>query len=290
MQSSNSMATAEASMYSALERELGGKISAIGWVLPNNMSGDQWEEAGYKLSAIERASPWVYGDWWVCGEHKYGDRLAIVRSKGWKGPSFAACANYGTVARVFEYSSRDEHLSATHYRAVASLPPADAQELLGLAAARRWSSKTMEERAKERRQQLDRSSRSGGGQRRRRSTGNRQSEVVEPTMRPNGHALPDDGYRFPPDPGPREPSPEPSHILGQSGMVEFGEMVGRVRQYIVRLNRSELGDADRTAVFEYCMRLRNACDDVIRILGHSPHLTQVNGGEDNVVQFNPESS
>jgi hypothetical protein len=60
---------------------------------------------------------WAIGDWWAFGEHRYGERAAIVKSEEWEGPAFQTCMNAAWVCRRFETSSREEVLSyRTHYQ------------------------------------------------------------------------------------------------------------------------------------------------------------------------------
>jgi hypothetical protein len=61
--------------------------------------------------------------------------LAIVEREDWDGPKFQTCANAASVARAFETSRRREVLSFKHHAEVASLPPAEADELLDWAEA-----------------------------------------------------------------------------------------------------------------------------------------------------------
>ena len=50
---------------------------------------------------------WAVGDWWAFGEHRYGERAAIVKSAEWEGPAFQTCVDAATVCRRFESTSRD---------------------------------------------------------------------------------------------------------------------------------------------------------------------------------------
>ena len=45
------------------------------------------------------ARSWWIGDWWAFGEHRYGDRKALVESDGWTGPSFGTCMNAAAVCK-----------------------------------------------------------------------------------------------------------------------------------------------------------------------------------------------
>jgi N6-adenosine-specific RNA methylase IME4 len=113
--------------------QLRGDASPTGWRLPDNMSERDWRDAGASLGRIERAVMWWIGDWWAYGEHRYGDRKAIVEAPDWTGPSFRTCMNAATVCRQFETSRRREVLSFKHHAEVAALPSSEADRLLNAA-------------------------------------------------------------------------------------------------------------------------------------------------------------
>jgi len=102
----------------------------LGLDIPEGTSFEHWLALGKHLALADNALAWRVGDWWVYGEHRYGDRITAVRTRGWNGPSFGACRNYAMVARAFETSRRRDVLSFSHHREVASLSPADADQLL----------------------------------------------------------------------------------------------------------------------------------------------------------------
>lgn len=64
---------------------------------------------------------WAIGDWWAFGEHRYGERAAVVQSEDWEGPAFGTCMNAATVCRAFQTSSRDEVLSFRMHQAIAPI-------------------------------------------------------------------------------------------------------------------------------------------------------------------------
>lgn len=112
---------------------LRGETTLTGWRLPGDMAVEEWKAAGQALGRIERAVMWWIGDWWAYGEHRYGDRKAIVEAPGWTGPSFQTCMNAALVCRAFETSRRREVLSFKHHAEVAALPPLEADRLLAAA-------------------------------------------------------------------------------------------------------------------------------------------------------------
>ena len=98
--------------------------------IPEGTSFEHWLALGKHLALVDNTLAWRIGDWWVYGEHRYGDRVAAIRTRRWNGPSFGACRNYAMVARAFETSRRRDTLSFSHHREVASLSPQDADRLL----------------------------------------------------------------------------------------------------------------------------------------------------------------
>jgi hypothetical protein len=106
------------------------KSPTLGLDIPDGTNFEHWLAVGKHLALADNALAWRIGDWWAFGEHRYGDRVAVVCVNGWDGPGFGACRNYATVARAFETSRRRDVLSFCHHQEVASLPPDDADRLL----------------------------------------------------------------------------------------------------------------------------------------------------------------
>lgn len=94
------------------------------------MDEGDWRAIGEWLGRAERGVMWWVGDWWAFGEHRYGNRKAIVTAPGWQGPSYQTCMNAAGVSKRFESSRRREVLGWTHHAEVAALPPAHAEALL----------------------------------------------------------------------------------------------------------------------------------------------------------------
>ena len=87
-----------------------GRVDSLTWKLPDDLSEDEWIEAGIILAKIGAGVTWWVGDYWIYGDKKYGDRKAIVDDPNWRGPSFQTCANAASVCRAFETSRRREVL------------------------------------------------------------------------------------------------------------------------------------------------------------------------------------
>jgi N6-adenosine-specific RNA methylase IME4 len=112
-----------------------GNLTETSWEPPDDMSLEEWLAAGEVLGKFERSVQWWLGDWWVYGEHRYGDRTAIVTAPEWVGPSLKTCKNVGSVCRAFERSRRRDLLSFSHHAEVAGLDAADADAKLDQAVA-----------------------------------------------------------------------------------------------------------------------------------------------------------
>lgn len=111
---------------------------ALSLELPERTSFDEWVAVGRRLCLSQQALSWHIGDWWAFGDHRYGER-AQAAAEGLFGREFGTLANLASVARRFESSRRREVLSFKHHVEVASLPPAQADELLLKAERERTS-------------------------------------------------------------------------------------------------------------------------------------------------------
>ena len=98
--------------------------------LPENLSEDGWLAIGSELVVLDTRLSWWIGDWWACGQHRYGERIKIVASNKWHGPSRHTCENIARVCRAFETSRRRELLSLAHHDEVAALDHQAADSLL----------------------------------------------------------------------------------------------------------------------------------------------------------------
>ena len=117
------------------DRTMRGRVGSVAWKLPDNLSKDEWIEAGVILARIGAGMMWWVGDYWIYGQKTYGGRKTIVDGPNWQGPSFQTCANAASVCRAFEASRRREDLSFGHHAEVASLDKKEADRLLDWAQA-----------------------------------------------------------------------------------------------------------------------------------------------------------
>ena len=118
-----------------------GKLTPTGWTLPKTMSEEQWIAAGICLQRIEGAVQWWLGDWWVHGEHVYGERKALFDEGGpLADMNFQTVRNYGWVANAVTTSHRWDVLSFKHHEYVAAMLPAQQRKWLARAVKEDWSS------------------------------------------------------------------------------------------------------------------------------------------------------
>jgi hypothetical protein len=124
--------------------------NSISLTFPAQLTEKDWQEVGQALGRAGGTLQWWIGDWWAYGEHRYGDRKALVETDNWNGPGFQACADCAMVTRAFlETSRRREVLSFSHHREVASLPPSEADLLLDEAEADGLTMRALRERVRQ---------------------------------------------------------------------------------------------------------------------------------------------
>jgi hypothetical protein len=126
-----------------------GAVSNIGLHLPDDLSPEQWREAGREIGRMRGITQWWIGDWWAFGEHRYGDRKAVVDGDDWEGPSFETCRNNASICRAFETSRRRDVLSFNHHVELASLPHDWQDKLLDEAEGGQLSVMALRQRVKE---------------------------------------------------------------------------------------------------------------------------------------------
>jgi len=96
--------------------------------LPDDLSQEDWLQIGQQLRNMDRALPWMIGDWVRFGERQYGETYQAAMEKS--GLSHQTLRNQASVARKFELSRRRDNLSFGHHAEVAALTEKDADALL----------------------------------------------------------------------------------------------------------------------------------------------------------------
>jgi hypothetical protein len=107
-------------------------------MLPKGLTKDQWVTIGTTLGKSATSLRWWIADWWVYGDHRYGDRKMLATT-GVFHLAFETLMDYGTVARGVKTSNRFEGLSFTHHIQVAALRPAKQRLYLARALENGWS-------------------------------------------------------------------------------------------------------------------------------------------------------
>lgn len=97
------------------------KLTQVSLELPEKLTIKEWEQIGRGFGKIEQATQWWVGDWWAFGEHKWGDRKALVESDDWNGAAYQTCKDGAWVCRAFERSLRRDLLSFNHHKEVAAI-------------------------------------------------------------------------------------------------------------------------------------------------------------------------
>jgi hypothetical protein len=105
--------------------------------LSDELPFERWKAVGASICTYASASSWWLGDWLTFGRRRYGERYreGIAQT----GLGYQTLRNYAVVARRFSPSRRRDDLSFQHHAEVCSLPDADQDFWLDLAAERHWS-------------------------------------------------------------------------------------------------------------------------------------------------------
>ncbi|MFD5805171.1 LmbU family transcriptional regulator [Streptomyces sp. NPDC127020] len=113
----------------------------VGLHIPTDLSYEDWEQAGCRLSGLVDSSTWWLGDWLVYGKDHYADRYQRgIRSAGLQ---YQTLRNYAWVARRFELHRRRQALSFQHHAEVASLPAAEQDLWFDRAEQSNWTTKQL---------------------------------------------------------------------------------------------------------------------------------------------------
>jgi hypothetical protein len=113
----------------------------VGLYISTNLSFDEWELAGRRISGIVDSSCWWLGDWLVYGKNQYADRYQ--RGIEAVGLQYQTLRNYAWVARRFPFSRRRSGLTFQHHSEIASLLPAEQDEWLDRAEQGKWTTKQL---------------------------------------------------------------------------------------------------------------------------------------------------
>jgi hypothetical protein len=113
------------------------EVTPTGLQMSADLAEEHWIEIGQALGRVTSASMWWIGDWWAFGEHRYGERKAIVEAEDWDGPAFQTCVNAANVCRKIESNRRRLELSFAAHAEVACLETESQEHLLNQAKAKK---------------------------------------------------------------------------------------------------------------------------------------------------------
>jgi hypothetical protein len=121
-------------------------ITRVGLDIPEDLSFDRWERAGYQLSGIADSSAWCLGDWLIYGKTHYVDRYKLAIKA--VSLDYQTLRNYAWVARRFDIGRRRDRLSFQHHAEVAALAVEDQEKWLDRAVESTWSVKHLRAQVK----------------------------------------------------------------------------------------------------------------------------------------------
>jgi N6-adenosine-specific RNA methylase IME4 len=105
-----------------------GKLTRVGWELPDDLTQEQWLDAGKALKGAEGAMLWWVGDWAAAGDERYGRLKEVVEQVEFE---YSTVNNAAQVARAFhEFNRRRLNVPWSHHQEVAACPPDEADLLL----------------------------------------------------------------------------------------------------------------------------------------------------------------
>jgi hypothetical protein len=105
----------------------------LGLDLPPSLSWEQWSAYGATLQVAHRSIMWLLGDWLVYGERRWPDRYTQAVEA--TGRAVQTLRNAAWVAGAIPPAGRHPGVSWSHHAEVASLEPAERNDLLGWAAS-----------------------------------------------------------------------------------------------------------------------------------------------------------
>jgi hypothetical protein len=116
-------------------------ITGVGLNFPTDLSFEDWEHAGHRLSGLVNSSLWCLGDWLVFGKKHYSDRyMRAIRAAGLQ---YQTLRNYAWVSRRFELGRRRPTLTFQHHAEVASMAQDKQDFWLDVAEKKMWTTKQL---------------------------------------------------------------------------------------------------------------------------------------------------
>jgi transcriptional regulator with XRE-family HTH domain len=98
------------------------KFTKTALVLPDDLTRDEWDDAGEKVAMAEAATQWWIGDLW--NSCRWGTKEKEMERLGLNSGS---AKHFGVVAKRFPPDRRDERIKFAHYQLLAPRDDADEQ-------------------------------------------------------------------------------------------------------------------------------------------------------------------
>jgi hypothetical protein len=120
-----------------------GAVTPMALRLPDDLTIEEWADAGTKIRKLGEGLRFFAGDWWIHAEKHYGEDASQYHDV--IGLSKKSLQNAAWVASRFEPSRRREKLEWSHHEAVSSseLTYEQADKLLDMAEANEWTVKQL---------------------------------------------------------------------------------------------------------------------------------------------------
>ena len=96
-----------------------------------------WILFGQHMVKLQKATPWMIGDWINFGTAAYGEKYAVAQAT--LDYSMQALRTFSWMANTFPLSSRRRDLTWAHHREVAGLTEQERAILLDKAIAEKWT-------------------------------------------------------------------------------------------------------------------------------------------------------
>src|SRR5207302_3471319 len=97
----------------------------------DELTFDEWEQLGARLSRVGKCIGLIIGDWINYGEKRYGQTYVEALKR--TGFDYGTLRDFAYVARSVALSCRHDNLGFEHHKVVAKLPPEDQRQWLNAA-------------------------------------------------------------------------------------------------------------------------------------------------------------
>lgn len=109
------------SLVLSLDNKLavGGELTGTGWLLPEDLTEEQWDAAGDLLAKVEQSKQWWLGDWWNAGQQDgWGDGKEACERHEF---NYETARKAGKVCSAFQLCRRRHNLTFSHHDEVCAI-------------------------------------------------------------------------------------------------------------------------------------------------------------------------